>query len=126
MHTSSPDSSPVNPSNRSIRSLNWPEPFSNHQPLSRQKTLKWLLFEKRKRQALRLRQATYDLSIVSLRQKKIICFSFLSLPSLLTEDADYSVEDEEIEEYRFLHPTAVAELLPNYYAEAWSGYIART
>jgi len=46
--------------------------------------------------------------------------------SLYSEDADYSVEDEEIEGYKFVDPTEVAGLLPGYYTEAWQNYLART
>lgn len=42
-----------------------------------------------------------------------------------SEDADYSVEDEEIEEYKFIHPIEVASLLPSYYEEAWQNYLKR-
>jgi 8-oxo-dGTP pyrophosphatase MutT (NUDIX family) len=38
------------------------------------------------------------------------------------EDTDYSVEDEEIEGYRFVSPEGVAGLLPNYYKDFWNAY----
>jgi 8-oxo-dGTP diphosphatase len=38
------------------------------------------------------------------------------------ENADYGVEDEEIEEYKFIPPNDVAKLLPAYYREFWNTY----
>lgn len=43
---------------------------------------------------------------------------------LYDEDADYSGDDEEIEEYKFVDPAEVAGLLPGYYMEAWQNYLA--
>ena len=36
--------------------------------------------------------------------------------------ADFSVEDEEIEEYKFILSSDVANLLPSYYKEFWGTY----
>jgi 8-oxo-dGTP pyrophosphatase MutT (NUDIX family) len=60
------------------------------------------------------------------KAKEDYLFLLFECKKLLPEDADYSVQDEEIEEYKFLHPTEVADLLPDYYTEAWLNYIART
>ena len=38
------------------------------------------------------------------------------------ENADYSVEDKEIEEYKFISSSDVAKLLPDYYKEFWNTY----
>jgi len=52
-------------------------------------------------------------------------FLIFEYTKLLSEDADYSVEDEEIEGYSFIQPLDVANLLPEYYAEVWNDYIGR-
>jgi 8-oxo-dGTP pyrophosphatase MutT (NUDIX family) len=71
--------------------------------------------------------ATSDLRLVDsiFKSKEDYLFLLFECTKLHAEDADYSVEDEEIEEYRFINPSEVADLLPGYYAEAWEGYIAR-
>lgn len=60
------------------------------------------------------------------KAKEDYLFLLFRCVSLYSEDADYSVEDEEIEEYKFVDPTEVAGLLPGYYMEAWQNYLART
>lgn len=69
-----------------------------------------------------------DLRLIDtiFKDKDDCLFLLFESTKLITEDADYSVEDEEIEEYGFYHPAEVAKLLPDYYAEAWSSYISRT
>lgn len=52
-------------------------------------------------------------------------FLLFECTRIFSEDADYSVEDEEIEEYKFIHPIEVARLLPGYYKEAWENYLKR-
>lgn len=70
---------------------------------------------------------TSDLRLVDSIFKAIEDYLFLlfECKELLSEDADYGVEDEEIEEYKFMNPDEVASLLPGYYAEAWKGYSTR-
>jgi len=68
---------------------------------------------------------TSDLRLVDsiFKAKEDYLFLLFECVKLFSEDADYSVEDEEIEEYRFIHPNEVAELLPGYYREAWNKHI---
>lgn len=40
------------------------------------------------------------------------------------ENVDYSVEDKEIEEYKFVSPSDATKLLPDYYKEFWNTYIS--
>lgn len=68
-----------------------------------------------------------DLRLIDsvFKPKEDYLFLIFEYASLLPEDADYSVEDEEIEEYKFVSPTEVADLLPGYYTEAWRSYVNR-
>lgn len=68
-----------------------------------------------------------DLRLVDsiFKSKEDYLFLLFECTKSFSEDADYSVEDEEIEEYKFINPTEVAELLPGYYVEALNNYIAR-
>lgn len=70
---------------------------------------------------------TSDLRLVDsvFKAKEDYLFLLFESTILYPEDADYSVEDEEIEEYKFIDPSEVTDLLPGYYTEAWKGYIAR-
>lgn len=65
-----------------------------------------------------------DLRLVDsiFKAKQDYLFLLFECTKLYTEDADYGVEDEEIEEYKFVHPTEVASLLPGYYTKAWNSY----
>ena len=59
------------------------------------------------------------------KTKEDYLFLIFECVTLYPEEAKYSVEDKEIEEYRFVKPTEVSELLPGYYAKAWSTYTTR-
>jgi 8-oxo-dGTP pyrophosphatase MutT (NUDIX family) len=65
-----------------------------------------------------------DLRLVDsiFKAKEDYLFLLFECTKLLPEDADYSVEDEEIEEYKFIDPSEVAAFLPGYYTEAWNSY----
>lgn len=69
-----------------------------------------------------------DLRLVDsiFKSKEDYLFLLFECTKLYTEDADYSVEDEEIEEYKFINPNKVTRLLPAYYMESWKSYITRT
>ena len=71
---------------------------------------------------------TSDLRLVDsiFKAKEDYLFLLFECTKLLSEDVDYSVEDEEIEEYKFTGLAEVTNLLPGYYKEFWKGYIART
>lgn len=68
-----------------------------------------------------------DLRLVDsiFKSKEDYLFLLFECTKLYAEDAGYSVEDEEIEEYRFISPAEVATLLPGYYTHAWESYVAR-
>lgn len=70
---------------------------------------------------------TSDLRLVDsiFKAKEDYLFLLFECTKLFPEDADYSVEDEEIEEYRFIDPSEVAKLLPGYYTDAWNRYTGR-
>ena len=74
-----------------------------------------------------IKLAASDLRLVDsiFKIKEDYLFLLFECTKLYAEDADYSVEDEEIEEYKFINPTEVTTLLPGYYTEAWEDYIAR-
>jgi 8-oxo-dGTP pyrophosphatase MutT (NUDIX family) len=71
---------------------------------------------------------TSDLRLIDsiFKAKEDYLFLLFECTKLLPEDADYSVEDEEIEDYKFISPAEVANLLPEYYIEAWRSYINRS
>jgi 8-oxo-dGTP diphosphatase len=71
---------------------------------------------------------TSDLRLVDsiFKAKDDYLFLLFECTKLYVEDADYSVEDDEIEEYKFVNPTEVTSLLPGYYAKAWDSYVARS
>lgn len=66
-----------------------------------------------------------DLRLIDsiFKPKEDYLFLLFECVNLYDEDADYGVEDEEIEEYKFVHPSEVAALLPGYYTEAWQDYL---
>ena len=68
-----------------------------------------------------------DLRLVDsvFKPKEDYLFLLFEYTKLLSENANYSVEDEEIEEYRFITPTEVANLLPDYYTKAWNNYVSQ-
>lgn len=74
-----------------------------------------------------LRLDVRDLRLIDsiFKPKEDYLFLLFECVNLYDEDADYSVDDEEIEEYKFVHPSEVTRLLPGYYAEAWENYVAR-
>lgn len=57
------------------------------------------------------------------KAKEDYLFLLFECTKLLSEDANYNVEDEEIEEYKFIRPAEVANLLPGYYMRAWESYL---
>lgn len=69
-----------------------------------------------------------DLRLIDavFKPKEDYLFLLFEYTKLLKEEGDYSVEDEEIEEYRFISPVEVANLLPAYYTEAWRSYINKS
>lgn len=70
---------------------------------------------------------TSDLRLVDsiFKAKEDYLFLLFECIKSFPEDADYSVEDEEIEEYRFIKPSEISKLLPGYYTEAWNGYMGK-
>lgn len=69
-----------------------------------------------------------DLRLIdsAFKSKEDYLFLLFECAKLYAEEADYSVEDEEIEDYKFVDPSEVAALLPGYYADVWKDYVART
>lgn len=57
------------------------------------------------------------------KDKEDYLFLLFESTQVLTETADYSVDDEEIEAYMFVPPADVAKLLPAYYTKAWNNWI---
>ncbi|HET6747058.1 MAG TPA: NUDIX hydrolase [Candidatus Saccharimonadales bacterium] len=70
---------------------------------------------------------TRDLRLLDsiFKAKEDYLFLLFEYAKLLPENEDYSVEDEEIEEYRFMQPSDVTNFLPGYYTEAWNSYMSR-
>lgn len=66
-----------------------------------------------------------DLRLVDsiFKAKEDYLFLLFECAKAYSEDADYSVDDEEIEEYKFISPVDVADLLPGYYREPWERYL---
>jgi len=71
---------------------------------------------------------TRDLRLVDsiFKVKEDYLFLLFEYTKLLSEDADYNVEDEEIEEYKFIDPSEAANLLPGYYKEALQNFLDRS
>lgn len=70
---------------------------------------------------------TSDLRLVDsiFKESEDYLFLLFECTHRYSEDSDYSVQDEEIEGYKFINPSEVAALLPAYYTEAWKSYIAQ-
>lgn len=68
--------------------------------------------------------STNDLKIIGTAFKSNEDYLFLiyEYKKVVDENADYSVEDEEIEGYKFIPPSDVAKLLPDYYEDFWNTY----
>ena len=68
-----------------------------------------------------------DLKIIGTVFKPNEDYLFLMYEYIHTvdEDVDYGVEDEEIEEYKFLSPSNITDLLPKYYEVFWRIYSAQ-
>lgn len=68
-----------------------------------------------------------DLRLVDcvFKAKEDYLFLLFECTRIFSEDANYSVEDEEIEEYKFINPSDVATLLPEHYKGAWQDYLDR-
>lgn len=71
---------------------------------------------------------TSDLMLVDsvFKAKEDYLFLLFECKKIFPEDAEYSVKDEEIEEYKFINPTEVANLLPGYYMGAWESYLNKS
>lgn len=71
---------------------------------------------------------TNDLQLVDsiFKPKEDYLFLLFACINRYAEDADYAVEDEEIEAYKFVPPVDVADLLPEYYKPTWERYIAKS
>ncbi|HEX6258919.1 MAG TPA: NUDIX hydrolase [Candidatus Saccharimonadales bacterium] len=69
---------------------------------------------------------TADLRLIDsvFKTKEDYLFLLFECTKVLPQNVDYSVEDEEIEEYKFIAPSEVTALLPGYYADAWKAYSA--
>lgn len=61
-------------------------------------------------------------SIFNLREDFL--FLIFECEKLCDENKSYDVDDEEIEQYKFVPPNGVVELLPKRYSEFWTGYTA--
>lgn len=57
------------------------------------------------------------------RPKQDHLFLVYEYTKLIDENNDYSVDDKEIEAYKFFAPSDVTELIPEYYRNFWRSYI---